>query len=407
MTVAVGTRLDQAGNGSTTVFFPGFWAKTDTAFTVTLELDADGSKTDQLLNTHYTVTFAEGTSGVPTVTMLTAPPAGYTLRIVPLAVVSQPNPIGSTSPLFGSSVENSQDEITAILQSLSDRIDQCLSASQDDPSIDSLGDWKDRLDKYLFFNATTGQPELKDLALIQVELGMLDDDLGDIAALTPADDDILQRKAGAWTNRTPTQVAADLGVVMPDGTVLLPGVAFGADPDSGMFRVSANVLGLSTNGVLGLQLDANQQVTTPQNSAFLAFAASDILNVTGAGTVYVMQYGTEVYDRKAQYNVATGIFTSTIAGHYDFSGAISLLALGAATSILVELVTTNRTYRLAHIAGADDVSNATTINWSVVGADMDAAETAKVQLTVGGITDVVDIDGDADALTFFSGRLVS
>jgi hypothetical protein len=37
-----------------------------------------------------------------------------------------------------------------------------------------------------------------------------DSDLTAIAALTPSNDDVLQRKAGAWTNRTMAQLAADL-----------------------------------------------------------------------------------------------------------------------------------------------------------------------------------------------------
>lgn len=40
----------------------------------------------------------------------------------------------------------------------------------------------------------------------------LDSDLTTIAALTPANDDILQRKAGAWANRTIAQLIADLGL---------------------------------------------------------------------------------------------------------------------------------------------------------------------------------------------------
>jgi hypothetical protein len=40
----------------------------------------------------------------------------------------------------------------------------------------------------------------------------LDADLTAIAALTPANDDILQRKAGAWTNRTIAQLLTDLGL---------------------------------------------------------------------------------------------------------------------------------------------------------------------------------------------------
>lgn len=39
-----------------------------------------------------------------------------------------------------------------------------------------------------------------------------DADLAAIAALTPSNDDVLQRKSGAWTNRTIAQLVADLGV---------------------------------------------------------------------------------------------------------------------------------------------------------------------------------------------------
>ena len=47
-----------------------------------------------------------------------------------------------------------------------------------------------------------------------------DSDLTTIAGLSPANDDFLQRKSGAWTNRTPTQARKDLGapLVMTGGT---------------------------------------------------------------------------------------------------------------------------------------------------------------------------------------------
>ncbi len=44
----------------------------------------------------------------------------------------------------------------------------------------------------------------------------LDQDLTDIAALTPSNDDILQRKAGVWTNRTPAQLKVDLNLTKTD-----------------------------------------------------------------------------------------------------------------------------------------------------------------------------------------------
>lgn len=39
-----------------------------------------------------------------------------------------------------------------------------------------------------------------------------DSDLTSIAGLTPSNDDIIQRKAGTWTNRTPAQLLTDLGI---------------------------------------------------------------------------------------------------------------------------------------------------------------------------------------------------
>jgi hypothetical protein len=44
----------------------------------------------------------------------------------------------------------------------------------------------------------------------------LDSDLTAIAALAPTNDDIIQRKAGAWTNRTPGQVKTDLALTKTD-----------------------------------------------------------------------------------------------------------------------------------------------------------------------------------------------
>ena len=44
----------------------------------------------------------------------------------------------------------------------------------------------------------------------------LDSDLTAIAALTPSNDDVMQRKAGAWANRTPAQLKTDLVLVKGD-----------------------------------------------------------------------------------------------------------------------------------------------------------------------------------------------
>lgn len=74
-------------------------------------------------------------------------------------------------------------------------------------------------------NRTPAQYKV-DLALVKSDVGLgnvdnvqqqpLDSDLTAIAALSPSNDDIIQRKSGVWTNRTPTQLKTDLALVKAD-----------------------------------------------------------------------------------------------------------------------------------------------------------------------------------------------
>lgn len=61
--------------------------------------------------------------------------------------------------------------------------------------------------------STTVQGAINEL---ESEKQPIDGDLTTISALTPSNDDILQRKSGAWTNRTPAQVKTDLALTKSD-----------------------------------------------------------------------------------------------------------------------------------------------------------------------------------------------
>jgi hypothetical protein len=65
-------------------------------------------------------------------------------------------------------------------------------------------------------SAAVAQSKVQNLITDLAAKQPLDSDLTAIAALTPADDDIVQRKAGAWTNRTPAQVKTDLVLTKTD-----------------------------------------------------------------------------------------------------------------------------------------------------------------------------------------------
>ena len=88
----------------------------------------------------------------------------------------------------------------------------------------SAGDWEEVSSSSNVFSIL----QAADYAAIRTLLGLVigtnvqayDADLGTIAGLSPSDDDVLQRKSGAWTNRTLAQLSTDM-------TALIQGLSGG------------------------------------------------------------------------------------------------------------------------------------------------------------------------------------
>ena len=89
-----------------------------------------------------------------------------------------------------------------------------LTPSNDDVIQRKAGAWTNRTPAQLktdlsLSGTNTGDQDLSGLQ-------PLDSDLTAIAALSPSNDDVIQRKAGVWTNRTPAQVKTDLALAKAD-----------------------------------------------------------------------------------------------------------------------------------------------------------------------------------------------
>lgn len=103
----------------------------------------------------------------------------------------------------------------------------------------------------------------------------LDADLTAIAGLTPSNDDVVQRKAGSWVNRTIAQLRTDLGLVLSSVAESIAGAKTflrGAFLDRGNHSFDVAAYGGVNDGVT-------------DNAAAIALARADII-AAGGGEMY-------------------------------------------------------------------------------------------------------------------------
>jgi hypothetical protein len=154
----------------------------------------------------------------------------------------------------------------------------------------------------------------------------------------------------------------------------------------------------------GITIDDSGRLLMPTMSAFLAQNGSTATDVTGDGTTVTVTFGTEVLDRGGDF--ASNTFTAPVTGIYSFTGTVTLTGLTIGSSnITVNLVTSNRTYQVSNGLATGTTQS---IAWSATCVDMDAADTAIVQLTCANSAKVVDVFGAAGSpvYTCFAGYLI-
>lgn len=165
--------------------------------------------------------------------------------------------------------------------------------------------------------AGTGVPEVLSAstvrALLDLEVGTdvqaYDSDLAAIAALSPSNDDILQRKSGAWTNRTVAQLAADMGrssaVLGSDFTTSSAGPSDVtgwsltlADPGTYLITIAAFVSSSnnSTGVSLSVTISGSPTLRSLDRNLYTAGTTkiNDVVNTDDAGTVPTTMSGLNV-----------------------------------------------------------------------------------------------------------------
>jgi hypothetical protein len=138
--------------------------------------------------------------------------------------------------------------------------------------------------------------------VIGTDVQAYDADLGTIAGLTPSNDDVLQRKAGAWTNRTIAQLVTDLGL----GSVYQP-------LDSDLTAIAA-------------------LTTTSYGRAFLALA-----DASAARTAIGAVIGTDVQAYDAELAALAGLTSAADSvPYFTGSGTAALATVTAAARTVLD-----------------------------------------------------------------------
>lgn len=103
-------------------------------------------------------------------------------------------------------------------------------------------------------------------------------------------------------------VSSDGKLYAADGTALLPGVTFELDKDTGIYRVGANDIALTTSGVQRLRLDAN---------GVLYVASQPVVNEYNAGnsgTALTIDWNNGDTQRVTMTGNCTFTFSNPVAG---------------------------------------------------------------------------------------------
>ena len=162
---------------------------------------------------------------------------------------------------------------------------------------------------------------------------------------------------------------------------------------------AAGVVSASSSGT-AISIDSSNRVTMPAQPAFQARPASTQNNIAINANVDIV-FGTEVFDVGA--NFASNTFIAPVAGKYFLSTSIRLgLVDSAADYYLCTIVTSNRNYQFIFDPDFGQDANYWVMSINHI-ADMDASDTAKVQVYQSAGTQQTDIATES----IFSGALIS
>ena len=154
-------------------------------------------------------------------------------------------------------------------------------------------------------------------------------------------------------------------------------------------------------GISGVSISANNEITMSSQPAFQARLASNQTNIATGSAVTIL-YATEQFDANTDYDNSNYTFTAPVTGKYQLSVQVLITTLDSAAAYYqIQLHTSNAIYY--HTIDPDFGQDNAYFNADVaVLADMDASDTAIAKILQSGGTQ----QSGMDAVSTFSGVLV-
>jgi len=308
-------------------------------------------------------------------------------------------------------VVQSGDEIGKLLFTGADGTDRASAAASISVEVDGTPGSNDMPGRILFSTTADDAAAVTERMRIsqggQVSIGV---------NATPATTSALQVYSGAAGRSVFRHSSGDGGVVLAgsagsSGSSLIFGntwdnvtgsnfveeyrLFFNGANDSLQFKYNAN-------SNTAMTLDSTGAVTMPAQPAFLATLGTAVTNIPTDNSSARVAFNTEVFDQNSDYNV-NGVFTAPVTGKYQLQTAIYFQNLDSAATYYIVYITTSNSiqYSILHPKFAADL-NQYNVNFSIL-ADMDAGDTATVDIIQNGGTAQTDIANDKS--TNFSGYL--
>lgn len=211
-----------------------------------------------------------------------------------------------------------------------------LTATTDNVIQSVAGVWASRTPAQLKAAIAIAQADVSGLTLALAGLQPLDSDLTVIAAIAPANDDIIQRKAGAWTNRTMAQLKSDLAVSDPKAARFgLKLLTIDTSDATGEFSLSAGtaafVLAYCPISMqvttLGTWINTGGITSTGANTMAIYDAAGNQLGITADMSAALTGTGYVEGTLTGAVNLTQGIYYLHLLTH--FTTAPKVVAAGA------------------------------------------------------------------------------